>query len=275
MTAEDVGIIKCENAVIDGSWNKDYRFRLNNISFINLNPQSPPKLIDKEIAKAAYAVFDIEKQQDITSKFVGKIEGIRLSRLVFAVDQNKKTQALQKVIKINNPISVNINMITDINKKTVNIKNYELNFHNNLGIAYSMYLKNVDAKGINRILKQVKQNQNNFMVLANIMGKVMQIKPVFMKITIKNEGVVDRMLAQEAKEKHTTKEILIKKQLQNLKNSPFGDKLAKPLENFLTSKSKKLVIKLINKNKLSLGDLAMGSKNITSIFSKIEIEFGN
>ncbi len=276
ITSQDVGIMEFDKVILNGDWNKNYTLKLKDIKFINLNPQSPKELMNKKILKADCADFDIEKSGKIMTKFDGSIRNIRIDRRLFLLkEQDKeKIKLFNTVMKVNNPINIVMSMMANPSKKTLNIKKYKIDFVNNFGISYKMYVKNIDIIGLDMVAKQLQKNKNSFMVIANAMSKVMQIKPVMFELEFINNGMLDRVLEYQAKQAHMTKDKFIEEELKKVERNPvYG--LYKPVKNLLTSKSKKLKITIRNKDMLSVGDLMSSSKNISDLMDRLYIEFSN
>jgi hypothetical protein len=278
LTGQEVGKIIFKKATLKGDWNKNYHLSLKNMSFINLNPQFPPNLIDKKFLGAQSANFDITKSNGITTILKGNINDIRLKSSILSINKtkesNKDLKTIKEVIKIDSPINIKMYIKTDPKRKIVNIVNYELDYLNNFSISYSMLLKGVDIEAVRRSSKNLQQNPNNFMAIAAVMNTFMKIQPTYLKITLKNHGIVDRLLSAAAKQQKTTKQKIIKEQLDLISRTPVNG-LEKPLENFITSKSKSFKIIIKNKNNLTVGNIAMGSKSFNDTFDKLDIEFSN
>ncbi len=274
-TQEDAGLLKFNSIQLKGNWETKYTLLANNITLINLNQDLPKNLINKKIAAADNAVFKVKKSGSIITSFIGNINNIQLDKNLFKLKNSPNAKDFAKIFYINNPINISMNMEANPNKKTMSIKKYEINFQNNFAISYSLYADNIDFLGINKTLKLLKQKPKNFIVITNIMGKLMQIKVKKVKFVLINHGFIDRLLNYEAKRQHTTKQKLIKKELTGILASPFSTTAYKPLQNFLNSKANRFIVEIENSQNLTIGDLMMMGKDVNNILQKVDFNFKN
>ncbi len=277
LTSQAIGVLDLKKIVVKGDWDKNYNISGYDISYINLNPKLPQQLINKAILNVNYFDFNINKQQGTINKLSGKIKNIKINKnLIDVLRHSNKTQFQEfvKIVRIDNPININMNYQASIEKGTLNIKNYSIDFANNIGISYKAKIKNIDLKGLQDASKELNKNPKNFMVLANVMSKIMQLKIMEFDFHIKNYGMIDRLLEMVAKKKNKTKQYIIDTILQKVQAIPI--KSAYPsIKNFMESKSKELSIYIQNKQNLSLGDVLSKIKSKESLLNMVDIKFSN
>lgn len=277
MTSKTIGVMDVKTIVVNGDLDKSYSVKAYDTDFINLNDKLQEEMSNKKLFNIKTAYFKISKKNGIIDNFDAEIKNIMLNTKLINLmnnDEKKKLEDIEKIIKIDNPINVTMKYKSYPEKGILNLERYSIDFVNNAGIAYKAYLKNVDLKGIKSAADQLKKNPKNFMVIANIMSKFMEIKPVKLDIAISNHGMLDRLLEESAKKKHMTKDKLIDTALNRIKAGRLSFAY-NPIKNFLTSKSKSINVHIDNQKGLSIGDIVTQARNHGSILKILSIKFSN
>ncbi len=273
ITSQPLGVFYFKDISINGDWDTDYIFSSDNIDYTNLNSKVDSNLMNKKLFHAEYACFRIHKKDGIVDRFNGKIDNIMLNKSVFGSNE-EKLEVLQRIVKINNPINIRIEYEADVDKNSLKLRKYHINFINNLGLSYKAYIKNVDFKGIRRASEEVKKNPKDFLSLTNMMSKIMQMKIINLDIDISDYGMIDRMLETTAEKQNISKQELIQRTIEKMKKGSFSS-ACNAVENFLSHQSKHLSIKIENNKNLSIGDILMEAKNKSDILNNLNIKIGN
>ncbi len=277
LKSKTIGVINFKKIVLKGNMNKNYSISGDDIKYINLNPEFPETLANKALFNAKSFKFDIHKTSDIIDNFKGGINTITITKTTIDTLKNldsAKFDKITKIVKINNPINIRINYEASIDKGLLNIKQYSIDFTNNIGISYGAKIKNVDFKGLKGVSEELNKNPKNFAVLANLMSKLMQLKIENFNLSIHNYGLIDRILDNVAKQKNESKQDIVNLLLKKIKTAPI-ESAYPSLKNFLTSKSKNLSVSIKNTQELSVGDIMSKMKNKEDILKILQIKFYN
>ncbi len=268
----ELGYLKIKTLIVSGNFNKHYNLKAYTISFISekirLSKGNEP------ILRAEYADFNTYKKEGITTKMVGEIKGIRITKAAIQSIKGKNGKVIKSIVELNNPINVYMNFLSDPDRETVDIKYYKIEFINNLGFSYGMKLENVDIKGLHKLAKEMQANPKNFALIGILFQKLGSIKPLQINISLTNYGLIDRALSYIAKEDNKTKESIVDNILKEAKKIP-SNSAYPAIKNFLLSKKKTLSVLIKNKEKLDVATLFGRLKDKQNLNQLLEIQFSN
>ncbi len=253
-----VGKLEIKTVYLTGKPEKTISGKFKDAKLINLNQESPQKLVNKPILTIETGYFTIDRGKErIHTVFEAK--RVYLNDKIFEIgkEPGELKNILENVLKIKNPFKIHIETTTDANNNLFSIDRYKINWLGNLFVSYSLKLSNVDIKGFKKASEELKGKNPNPLVVLNYLSKLYQIKPDFLKLEIKNEGLVNRLLNYIAKKENINKETLIRKIDIYLARTPFKG-YSKPIINFLNGNKKILIIQIVNSKHLTLSEIFQG-----------------
>ncbi len=268
-----IGKINIKTLTITGQPDKLINAKFKKATLINLNIDSPKKLINKPILTVKAGNLYFSKKNGITDS-IFKAKDIMINKSVFNIEKNKKiNEILTSVLNLNNPIDLYIATKIDKTSRTFSINQYKIDWKNNFEATYSLKLGNIDFEGLQKASKGIDNKNPNPMVVLNYLSKLYQIKPKQFTLKITNKGLIDRVENFIAKEDNTTKENLIKQFDFYLRSTPFKS-YSKPIINLAKEKNKDITIEIMNNNNLTIGDIFQRMQT-TPIYNILKIEVSN
>ena len=270
-----IGKLEVKTVYLSGKPEKTINAKFNDAKLINLNVESPEELINKPILTIKTGYLKVSKGKDRVHT-VFEAKRVLLNDRIFEIGKKPSEElrdVLENVLKIRNPFEIYIETTTDAKNNQFAINSYNIDWLGNLLVSYSLKLNNVDINGFKKASEELKGKNPNPLVVLNYLSKLYQIKPDFLKLEIKNEGLVSRLLDYIAKKEKTDKKTIINQVSLYLSRTPFRS-YSKPVIDFLKGNSKTLKIKILNSKNLSVGDILQNIQK-TPLYSLLNISVTN
>ncbi len=269
-----IGKFEVKKIYLTGKPEKTIKAKFKDATLINLNVESPEELINKPILTIQTGYLEVSKGKDRVHTLF-EARRVLLNDRIFEIGKESKKlkELLENVLKIKNPFEINIETTTDAKNNLFAINRYRINWLGNLLVSYSLKLNNVDINGFKKASQDLNGKNPNPLIVLNYLSKLYQIKPDFLRLEVKNEGLINRLLEYIAKNEKTNKETLIKQVNIYLSKTPFKN-YSKPITDFLEGNSKTLKVKIVNSKHLAIGDI-LQSMQKTPLYSLLDITITN
>ncbi len=270
---EIVANLDIKSVTVTGKPDKDMKANFEDAELINLNVNAPLKTINKPIITIEKGFLSIKKK-DGETKSVFKAEKILINEDLFENEKNPDVKrVLFNVFRMDKPINMEVETYANENTNTFSANHYTFDWEDNFKIDYSFKLENIDLKSLKNATKEINNQNPNPLAILNYLSKLYEIKPVNLKVELKDLGLIERVEDFIAKENKTTKENLLKQFSMYLKTTPFKD-YSQPIMNFAEGKSKSLYIKVSNPQALTVGDIIQKMQS-EPLFNVLKIDISN